>query len=59
MTDREFIEKLKAYLTYEQNVAVGMTPAQHRDALAEQIGEAWQACDNYLDGKPVKLTGVG
>lgn len=51
MNDREMLLKVKEFLTYEQRVEPGMTPKQHRDALATQVGEAWEMLDEYLSAE--------
>jgi hypothetical protein len=48
-SDREMLKRLEEFLTYEQGVTPGMTPAKHRDALAEQIGNAWQMVRDHLE----------
>lgn len=59
MTDREFIEKLEAYLNYEEGITPAMAdeqdanPNPYADALAEQIGKAWEMCQDQLRGKAV------
>lgn len=47
-SDREMLQRLREYLTYEQGVTPDMTPAKHRDALAEQVGKAWEMVNEHL-----------
>lgn len=47
-SDREMLKRLEEFLTYEQGVTPGMSPAKHRDALAEQIGDAWKMVNDHL-----------
>lgn len=53
MTDREMLEKLREYLTYEQYVTPEMVDAEdqkpYRQALQDQISKAWVMVRDHLE----------
>jgi len=58
MTDREMLEKLREFLTYEQHITPQMVDAEdqseHRLALQRQIGEAWEMVRDHLTAQEPK-----